>query len=154
MHCPLNATCRAHPVVSTNTVSREHPNERCTERASNPLNPQHLHLNVLPDRNALPDSLSSPPKRLLATMLFTDLVGSTELALNIGDESWGMVVSNHYTLSLAELDRFNGRLVRKTGDGVVALFDSPVICEYLDGLHGDGAKTRLRYEDVAALAAE
>ncbi len=64
-------------------------------------------------------------KRLLTTILFTDLVGSTELALKMGDESWGMTVCNHYTLSLAELDRYGGRLIRKTGDGIMAIFDSP-----------------------------
>jgi class 3 adenylate cyclase len=63
--------------------------------------------------------------RVLATLLFTDLVGSTEQATRLGDLSWNEVLSQHYESVRRELERFRGREIETTGDGVLATFDSP-----------------------------
>jgi class 3 adenylate cyclase len=63
--------------------------------------------------------------RALATVLFTDIVGSTEQAARLGDRSWKQLLATHDTLVRAEVDRFRGRVVKSTGDGVMATFDGP-----------------------------
>jgi class 3 adenylate cyclase len=63
--------------------------------------------------------------RALATVLFTDIVGSTEQAARLGDRSWKQLLATHDTLVRAEVDRFRGRVVKSTGDGVLATFDGP-----------------------------
>jgi class 3 adenylate cyclase len=63
--------------------------------------------------------------RLLATVLFTDVVGSTEQAARLGDRRWRELLATHDDLVRSELERFRGRAVRSTGDGVLATFDGP-----------------------------
>lgn len=63
--------------------------------------------------------------RVLATLLFTDLVGSTAKAAELGDARWGALLSEHYVGARAELERYGGREVKTTGDGLLATFDSP-----------------------------
>jgi class 3 adenylate cyclase/mannose-6-phosphate isomerase-like protein (cupin superfamily) len=63
--------------------------------------------------------------RALATLLFTDLVGSTEAARRLGEAAWREVLSGHFEAVRQELDRFQGREVKTTGDGVLATFDGP-----------------------------
>jgi class 3 adenylate cyclase len=65
------------------------------------------------------------PDRVLATVLFTDIVGSTERAGELGDHRWRGVLDEHDRLTGVEVDRFGGRLVKTTGDGVLATFDGP-----------------------------
>ncbi|MDX6414358.1 MAG: adenylate cyclase [Gaiellaceae bacterium] len=65
------------------------------------------------------------PKRLLATILFTDIVGSTDLAARLGDREWQRLVSGHHTAVRRELHRFGGREVDTAGDGFFATFDQP-----------------------------
>jgi class 3 adenylate cyclase len=62
-------------------------------------------------------------QRVLATMLFTDIVDSTALAESLGPSRWRELVGTHNERIQFELDRFRGRLVKTTGDGVLALFD-------------------------------
>jgi class 3 adenylate cyclase len=64
--------------------------------------------------------------RVLATLLFTDLVDSTSTAAGLGDAAWRELLSVHYQSTRAELERFGGREVSTTGDGVLAMFDAPV----------------------------
>lgn len=64
-------------------------------------------------------------ERVLATMLFTDIVGSTEIASRIGDVRWGDTVASHEAGVRDVLARFRGREIKQTGDGVLALFDTP-----------------------------
>lgn len=64
-------------------------------------------------------------ERVLATMLFTDIVGSTETLAAIGDRRWRRLIETHDEVAAAEVDRHRGRLVRTTGDGVLATFDGP-----------------------------
>ena len=63
--------------------------------------------------------------RVLRTLLFTDLVDSTQLASRLGDARWRELLSEHFVGARAELERFQGREVTTTGDGVVATFDGP-----------------------------
>ncbi len=65
------------------------------------------------------------PDRLLATVLFTDIVGSTEKAAELGDRRWLHLLDSYYTLARKELDRFRGRGIKTTGDGFLASFDGP-----------------------------
>ena len=62
---------------------------------------------------------------VLTTMLFTDLVQSTELAGRLGDTRWRELLAVHYESIRSQLDRSGGREVTTTGDGVLALFDAP-----------------------------
>ena len=66
----------------------------------------------------------SSGRRSLFSILFTDIVDSTALAVAHGPASWRDVVSEHNELSERVIDRHTGRLVKTTGDGVIALFDS------------------------------
>ena len=66
------------------------------------------------------------PATVVTTVLFTDLVGSTETAAELGDERWGEVLARHHVLVRQHLDQFDGREVKTTGDGFLATFDDPV----------------------------
>ena len=62
---------------------------------------------------------------VLATVLFTDIVGSTELAASVGDVRWKELLADHDRRARAELERFHGVYVDSTGDGLLARFDGP-----------------------------
>jgi class 3 adenylate cyclase/dihydrofolate reductase len=63
--------------------------------------------------------------RVLATVLFTDIVGSTEQAATLGDQGWRRLLDRHDRVARAEVERFRGRFVKSTGDGILATFDAP-----------------------------
>lgn len=63
--------------------------------------------------------------RVLRTLLFTDLVDSTHLASHLGDARWRELLSRHFEHIRADLERFQGREVTTTGDGILATFDGP-----------------------------
>jgi class 3 adenylate cyclase len=65
------------------------------------------------------------PDRVLATVLFTDVVGSTELATRLGDRAWRDLLGRHHAAVRRELDRWRGRVVDTAGDGFLATFDGP-----------------------------
>jgi class 3 adenylate cyclase len=65
--------------------------------------------------------------RVLRTLLFTDLVDSTQLAGRLGDARWRELLSGHFEAVRADLERFRGREVATTGDGVLATFDGPAL---------------------------
>jgi class 3 adenylate cyclase len=67
----------------------------------------------------------SETERLLTTIVFTDIVGSTERAALLGDDRWRDLLDNHDTIVRHELQRFAGREVNTAGDGFVATFSSP-----------------------------
>ena len=67
--------------------------------------------------------VSPSADRVLAMILFTDIVDSTGIIDREGDAAWGTRLAAHNELLQFELDRFRGRTVKKTGDGIVALFD-------------------------------
>ncbi len=63
--------------------------------------------------------------RVLATVLLTDIVGSTEKAARLGDERWRELLLAHDAMARRELETFGGRLVDTAGDGLFAAFDGP-----------------------------
>ena len=63
--------------------------------------------------------------RVLATVLFTDIVGSTQKAAELGDQAWRRLIDQHDKASRAEVERYKGRYVKSTGDGMLATFDAP-----------------------------
>ena len=63
--------------------------------------------------------------RILATVLFSDIVGSTDRAVELGDRRWRELLGQYRRLVERELARYGGRLVKWTGDGVLATFDGP-----------------------------
>ncbi|HEY7660394.1 MAG TPA: adenylate/guanylate cyclase domain-containing protein [Actinomycetota bacterium] len=65
------------------------------------------------------------PDRVLATVLFTDIVGSTEHASRLGDREWRLLLERHHALVRSHLDRFRGTEIDTAGDGFMATFDGP-----------------------------
>jgi class 3 adenylate cyclase len=65
------------------------------------------------------------PDRMLATVLFTDICGSTSRAAEMGDRGWRFLLERHDALFRQALDRHRGREVKRTGDGFLATFDGP-----------------------------
>jgi DNA-binding NarL/FixJ family response regulator len=108
----------------------------------------------------------SSADRILATVLFSDIVSSTERAAEIGDRRWRDVLDRHDQLVRAELDAHGGREVKTTGDGFLAMFDAParaIRCAVAirEGLRAVGVDVRiglhtgeveLRGSDVGGIA--
>jgi len=108
----------------------------------------------------------SDTERLLTTIVFTDIVGSTERAALLGDDRWRDLLDNHDTIVRHELQRFGGREVNTAGDGFVATFSSPsaaLACadEIVDAVHVLGIEVRVgihagevevRGADIAGMA--
>jgi pimeloyl-ACP methyl ester carboxylesterase len=68
---------------------------------------------------------AAPSERVLATILFTDIVGSTDRLAQVGDAAWSAQLSRHAQIVRQGLEQFDGRLVKSTGDGVLATFSGP-----------------------------
>jgi class 3 adenylate cyclase len=66
------------------------------------------------------------PDRVLATVLFTDIVESTARLSQLGDRQWREVLASHDALAERQVERYGGRIVAKTGDGLLATFDGPL----------------------------
>jgi class 3 adenylate cyclase len=71
------------------------------------------------------ESEEDEPDRILATVLFTDIVGSTEKAVELGDRAWRELVLRHHDAIRRQLARFRGQEVDTAGDGFFASFDGP-----------------------------
>jgi pimeloyl-ACP methyl ester carboxylesterase/class 3 adenylate cyclase len=87
------------------------------------------------------------PDRVLATVLFTDIVGSTERAAELGDRSWSALLGEHHALVRDWLERFRGKEIRIAGDGFLATFDGPAraircACAIRDAVRGLGLEIR------------
>jgi len=109
---------------------------------------------------------TADPDRVLATVLFTDIVESTRHAATLGDRAWRQVLDRHELAARQEIARFRGRAVKSLGDGLLATFDGParaVRCaaaigervrplgiELRSGLHT--GEIELRGDDVAGIA--
>jgi len=65
------------------------------------------------------------PDRILATLLFTDIVGSTRMVAEVGDHRWAELLGRHHANARAQLARFRGREIDTAGDGFLAMFDGP-----------------------------
>jgi class 3 adenylate cyclase/pimeloyl-ACP methyl ester carboxylesterase len=82
----------------------------------------------------------SEPDRQLATLLFTDVVKSTETVASIGDKRWRDLLDRHDDIVLREVEHHGGRRVKTTGDGVLATFNGPA----------QGIRTALAIRDALA----
>ena len=71
------------------------------------------------------DSSSTELERVLATVLFTDIVDSTRSAAEMGDQSWRRLLDSHDQLAKQMVEKHRGILVKSTGDGILATFDGP-----------------------------
>jgi pimeloyl-ACP methyl ester carboxylesterase len=85
--------------------------------------------------------------RVLATVMFTDIVDSTRRAAQAGDRGWRDLIQRHDELTRRQLDRFRGREVKTLGDGFLATFDGPAraiecACAITDGVHPLGLEVR------------
>jgi class 3 adenylate cyclase len=69
--------------------------------------------------------LTVEPDRVLATVLFTDIVGSTERLAELGDSGWRELLARHHEAVRDQLARFDGREIDTAGDGFLAAFDAP-----------------------------
>ena len=96
--------------------------------------PGEDHLPFVGDTDALLDEVEEfltgartrrEPDRMLATVLFTDIVGSTERVAEMGDRRWRDLLESHNSLVRRQLERFRGREVKTMGDGFLATFDGP-----------------------------
>jgi class 3 adenylate cyclase len=119
---------RTIPVEAGRYLARHIPGARLVEL------PGDDHLPSVGDTDALVDEIEefltgvrhgTEPDRLLATVLFGDIVGSTELAASLGDHRWREILDEHSALVVRQLERFSGCLVKWLGDGVLATFDGP-----------------------------
>ncbi len=104
--------------------------------------------------------------RVLATVMFTDVVGSTEQVAGMGDRRWSELLATHDGLTRAELERFRGREITTTGDGFLATFDGPgravrCACAIRDAVRAIGIHVRgglhtgeieLRGDDIGGIA--
>jgi class 3 adenylate cyclase len=104
--------------------------------------------------------------RVLATVLFTDVAGSTDQVAGMGDRRWSELLATHDGLTRAELERFHGREITTTGDGFLATFDGPgravrCACAICDAVWGIGISVRcglhtgeieLRGDDIGGIA--
>ena len=109
---------------------------------------------------------AGPPDRVLATVLFTDIVDSTATAAGLGDQHWTQKIREHDAIVRRELGRHRGREIHTTGDGFLATFDGParaIRCAVAirDGMRGAHLRIRaglhtgeieLRGDDVAGIA--
>jgi class 3 adenylate cyclase len=85
--------------------------------------------------------------RVLATVLFTDIVGSTEKAAALGDSRWRKLLDDHHVTVRRNLSRFRGREIKTTGDGIFATFDGPArgvrcACAIAEEIHPLGIDVR------------
>jgi pimeloyl-ACP methyl ester carboxylesterase len=96
--------------------------------------PGEDHLPFLGDQDEILDEVEEfltgvrrgpEPDRVLATVLFTDIVGSTERASTVGDRRWRELLDAHHVVVRRELERFRGREIDTAGDGFLATFDGP-----------------------------
>lgn len=108
----------------------------------------------------------SDAERVLTTIVFTDIVGSTERAAALGDDRWHVLLDNHDNVVRHQLERFRGREVNTVGDGFVAMFTSPSVAidcadaivdavqplgiEVRVGIHA--GEVELRGDDIAGMA--
>jgi class 3 adenylate cyclase len=91
--------------------------------------------------------VTTPLDRYAATVLFTDIVASTEELARVGDREWSQRLDQHDQAVRRNLDKFDGNLVTSTGDGALAMFDGPAravrcACTLREDLRGLGLGMR------------
>ena len=109
---------------------------------------------------------AQPADRVLATVVFTDIVGSTTRLAELGDRRWREILDRHDDIVARAVERYRGRKVNATGDGILAVFDGPhraveCACAIRDGVTPLGIAVRagihtgeveLRGDDIAGIA--
>jgi class 3 adenylate cyclase len=119
---------RIVPVDQGRYLGQAIPNARFVELAGDD------HIPFVGDADAIVDEVQEfltgarpipDTDRVLATVLFTDIVGSTERAAALGDRSWRELLQQHHALVRSELERFRGVEIDTAGDGFMASFDGP-----------------------------
>ena len=114
------------------------------------------HVPFLSDADAIVDEIeefltgarhSTEADRVLATILFTDIVGATDSAAKLGDRRWHDLLDGHHALVRRELARFRGREIDTSGDGFFATFDGPAravrcACAISDSVRSLGIEIR------------
>lgn len=133
------------------------------------------HLPYVGDQDAILDELeefltgvrpAADPQRVLATLLFTDMIGSTEMVADVGDREWRNLLDGHRMIAERALERYRGRLIKTMGDGLLATFDGPAraircAADMRDSVHELGLNIRagihtgeveLLGEDVGGIA--
>jgi len=114
------------------------------------------HLPFVGDQDAILDEIEefltgarrgAESDRVLATVLFTDIVGSTERAVELGDRDWRDLLDSHHVLVRRELERWRGTELATAGDGFLATFDGPAravrcACGVRDAVRGLGLEIR------------
>ena len=98
-------------------------------------------------RSSSPASVRAEPDRVLATVVFTDIVGSTDRAVALGDRAWRDLLDRHHAIVRRELERHRGREVDTAGDGFLATFDGPAravrcACAIRDAVRDLGLEVR------------
>ena len=114
------------------------------------------HFPFVGDIGAIPDEIEEfltgsrrarELDRVLATVLFIDIVGSTQIAADLGDRPWTELLAEHHRLVRRELERHRGKVVRIEGDGALSTFDGPAravrcACAIRDGVRALGLEIR------------
>ena len=86
---------------------------------------------------------TAEPERVLATVLFTDIVDSTRRVAELGDRNWRAVLDRHNDIARREISRYRGREIKTTGDGFLATFDGPARAVRCAHDIADGVRTTL-----------
>ena len=116
------------PVEAARYMAAQIPGARLVELPGND------HIVWVGDRQALVHEIEEfltgmrhvhEPDRVLATVLFTDVVGSTERAAELGDAKWRELLERHDEIVRRQVESFRGRVVKTLGDGTFATFDGP-----------------------------
>ena len=143
-----------HIVEGSRYLAQHIPNARHVELpgADHAMFASHPELVVAEIRQFLEEvwedrDESVEPDRVLATILFTDIVGSTARALELGDARWRQTLEAHHALVRRQLGRFRGRELDTAGDGFFASFDGPAraircACAITEGVRELGLEVR------------
>ena len=119
---------RVIPVESGRYLAEHIPDAKFAEV------PGHDHFPFVGDIDAIVDEIeefltgtrrSREPDRVLATVLFTDIVRSTERVAELGDRRWTELLAEHHRIVRSELERHRGKVIRVEGDGTLSTFDGP-----------------------------
>lgn len=119
---------RTLPIAGSRYLAQHIPNAKLVEL------PGEDHVPWLTDAEAVADEAEGfltgvrrgpEPDRVLATVLFTDIVGASERVATLGDRRWRDLLENHHATIRRALDRFRGREIDTAGDGFLAAFDGP-----------------------------
>ncbi len=111
----LRGRYHTEPVETSDPGLREVAPERVLEAASGGERATATRADEAPHRQV----------RMLATILVSDLVGSTEIAVQLGDRAWTDALEGHYRLVRSTFVQFDGEEISTSGDGFLALFDGP-----------------------------